>query len=403
MTVLATIFVISSVIQVDAGGNVRSLRDAITRARAHDTIVVFAGTYNERASIVIDKPLTILGRPNAVLRGAGDHPLVIVRADSVTLRYLTLRNVQRSDTEDLAAVLLDSVSACVISDNVVEDAFFGIYAAGTTDCVISGNRVTGSGSGEQRNGNAIHMWSSRRLVVRGNTVEQYRDGIYMEFVTDSRIERNMSRRNRRFGLHFMFSHDCEYRDNTFRENGAGVAVMYTKRVAMTGNRFLRNQGPAAYGLVLKDITDSEIDGNTFQENSTALHMDGAARVRVTGNTFDNNGWAVRLLANAVATTLERNTFVRNAFDLATNSRLTSGTIRGNYWDSYTGYDLDRDGFGDVPHRPVRLFSLVVEQNPPALALQGSFLTMLIDFAERAFPVLTPGGLSDEAPRMRAGS
>ena len=34
----------------------------------------------------------------------------------------------------------------------------------------------------------------------------------------------------------------------------------------------------------------------------------------------------------------------------------------NYWSNYTGYDLDKNGIGDVPYRPVKLFSYIVNQN-----------------------------------------
>ena len=79
--------------------------------------------------------------------------------------------------------------------------------------------------------------------------------------------------------------------NVLRRNGAGVAVMYTKRVEMTDNRFEDNWGSAAYGLLLKDITDSEIRGNTFVRNTVALYAEGVNRTTVEGNTFEANGWA----------------------------------------------------------------------------------------------------------------
>jgi len=70
-----------------------------------------------------------------------------------------------------------------------------------------------------------------------------------------------------------------------------------------------------------------------------------------------------------------------------------------YWDRYGGYDRDRDGVGDVPFRPVRLFSLVVEQNEPALVLQRSLLVSVLDLAEQVLPVLTPQNLVDERPSL----
>jgi len=65
------------------------------------------------------------------------------------------------------------------------------------------------------------------------------------------------------------------------------------------------------------------------------------------------------------------------------------------------YDLDRDGTGDVPHRPVRLFSLLVEKAPPGLVLLGSLFVNLIDTAERVMPVFTPDALVDQHPAMNA--
>ena len=53
----------------------------------------------------------------------------------------------------------------------------------------------------------------------------------------------------------------------------------------------------------------------------------------------------------------------------------------------------------MPFRPVRLFSLVVEQNEPALVLQRSLLVGLLDLAEAVFPVLTPAKLADADPSL----
>ncbi len=94
-----------------------------------------------------------------------------------------------------------------------------------------------------------------------------------------------------------------------------------------------------------------------------------------------------------------NDFARNTFDVATNSTSNPNRFVGNYWDRYRGYDLGRDGTGDVPFHPVRLFSLLVEQSPPALLLVRSPLAAILDAAEEAFPTLTPEALVDAAPRM----
>jgi nitrous oxidase accessory protein len=73
---------------------------------------------------------------------------------------------------------------------------------------------------------------------------------------------------------------------------------------------------------------------------------------------------------------------------------------GNWWQAYRGWDLDHDGRGDVPHHPVRLFSLLVARSEPALMLQRTLFVRLLDAAERAIPVLTPDQVVDPRPLMR---
>jgi nitrous oxidase accessory protein len=168
---------------------------------------------------------------------------------------------------------------------------------------------------------------------------------------------------------------------------------------MTDNRFERNWGSAAYGLLLKDISDATVRGNRFAENTVGLYLEDSNRNAIQGNRFQANGWAVKVLANATDNRFTGNSFEGNSFDVSTNSRTASSSFDGNWWDHYRGYDLDRDGVGDVPYRPVRLFSLVVEQHEPALILLRSLFVELLDGAERLLPILTPDALTDRRPLM----
>src|SRR6185436_19311046 len=111
------------------------------------------------------------------------------------------------------------------------------------------------------------------------------------------IRGNLSENNIRYGLHFMFSNDDRYLQNIFRNNGAGVAVMYSKRVRMEGNQFVRNWGPSSYGILLKDISDSYIGHNSFLKNSVALHLEGTSRIEIENNVFRENGWAIKVQAS----------------------------------------------------------------------------------------------------------
>ena len=376
-----------------------SITQAVAQARPGDRVLVTAGVYRE-PTIVVDRRVVLEGEPGAVLDGGNATHILRIAADSVTVRRLTFRNVTLSHVEDRAAIQAGEVTACRVEANRFERAFFGIYLAGSTGCVIADNTLVGPGGSEDVTGNGIHLWTATGTEIRGNRISGHRDGIYLEFAHATRVTGNESNGNGRYGLHFMTSDDCVYARNTFRGNQAGVAVMYTKRVTMVGNEFADNWGPSSFGLLLKEIYDSRLDSNRFHRNTTALLADGATRLSASGNAFADNGWAVKLMASTEAAEFRGNEFLRNTFDVATNSRESSTTFAGNYWDEYRGYDLDRDGTGDVPHRPVRLFSLIVERHEPTMLLLRSPMVALLDRAERILPSLTPGLLADREPRMR---
>jgi len=377
----------------------RSIAERIASAAPGERIDLPAGTYRE-PTIVIDKPLELRGDGNAIVDGEGERTLIVVRSDDVTVRGLVLRNVGTSYLEDRAAIRVENASGCRILDNRIEDAFFAIYLAKSRDCLVQGNRIRAHAVREANSGNGIHLWYSNGITIRDNVIRGHRDGIYFEFAKRSRVEDNVSEQNVRYGMHFMFSDSSAYRRNVFRDNGAGVAVMYTAHVDMEDNRFQDNWGSATFGLLLKDIRDATITGNRFERNSVALYAEGSNRIRVARNAFTENGWAVKLMSNSVDDHFEANDFIGNTFDVATNSRRSESDFHGNYWDAYRGYDLDRDGTGDVPFRPVRLFSLIVERNEPSLILLRSFLVALLDAAEAVVPALTPDALVDATPAMQ---
>ena len=384
---------------VSPTGAVRTIGEAIRNAPPGARIVVQAGVYRE-PTIVVTHPVTIVGEPGAVLDGEEERQIMTVQADDVTIRGLEFRRVGTSHIEDRAAIKVQDATNCVIEDNRIEDAFFGIYLARVDRCRISRNRLHARKGRESASGNGIHLWTSTHVTIDANEITGHRDGIYLEFVHESDVRDNVSENNLRYGMHFMYSDDCRYVRNTFRRNGAGVAVMYTKRVVMTDNRFEDNWGSASYGLLLKEILEPELTGNRFARNSVGLLIDGVTRLRATQNQFIENGWAVKLLASAQDGRFTGNEFLRNSFDVATNSRETTTSFAGNYWDDYEGYDLDRDGTGDVPHHPVKLFSLLIAQNEPMLITLRSPFVTLLDLAERALPSITPETLVDASPSMR---
>jgi nitrous oxidase accessory protein len=389
----------AGIIRVGAGEKYSSVQAALHAVSDGDTIYVEKGLYREK-NITISKSVTMIGIGYPVFDGELKYEILSVRSDRVKVSGIKFIHSGFSSMEDIAAIKIYSRRDVVIENNILEDAFFGIYVQAGTHCTVKGNLITAYPRIEQQSGNGIHCWKCDSMLIEGNRISRHRDGIYFEFVTNSMISQNVSANNLRYGLHFMFSHHDSYVSNTFKNNGAGVSVMFTHGVKMLNNLFDDNWGDGSYGLLLKEISDSYIKGNQFLSNTTAIYMEGASRVQISGNIFKANGWALKIQASCMDVNVTGNNFESNSFDIGTNGSLVLNSFDRNYWDKYEGYDIDRNHIGDVPYHPVSLFSMIVEKNPTAMMLFRSFMSDLLDKSEKVIPSITPENLKDNYPYMK---
>lgn len=387
------------IITAGAGQAVATLKQAVNIARDGDTILLKNGVYKE-GNVIIAKSITLVGENNTILDGQNKTELLTISGKNITVKQIQLRNAGYSALNDFAAIKVIDAYNVLLEANTLFNSYFAIHVSNTSYCTIRNNRILGNPKSEQLTGNGIHLWKCNHALIENNQVAGHRDGIYFEFVTESVIRKNLSSKNIRYGLHFMFSHNDHYVQNTFRENGAGVAVMYSKKVRMEQNHFEENWGPSAYGILLKEITDSYIGNNIFLKNTVGIYMEGSSRMEIQKNAFRNNGWAIKVQASCDDNSFHHNNFHGNSFDVATNGTMVLNKFYNNYWDKYEGYDINKDGVGDVPYHPVSIYAMIVEQNPNTLILMRSFMVSLLDKAEKAIPSLTPENLKDETPLMK---
>ncbi|MBL0359166.1 MAG: nitrous oxide reductase family maturation protein NosD [Chitinophagaceae bacterium] len=389
----------AGIIKVGRQQPFQTITAAVSVAKNGDTVLVDKGIYFEK-NLVISKQIVLKGIGHPVLDAEKKYENISIKADNVTVDGFLLQHTGVSSMIDYAAIKIYNTHNISIINNIINDAFFGIYSQYGIHCLIKNNVLTATAKNEQESGNGIHCWKSDSIQIIGNTISGHRDGIYFEFVTNSVIWRNNSFKNLRYGLHFMFSNDDAYITNIFENNGAGVAVMFSRGVKMFNNYFKENWGDAAYGILLKEINDSYIENNHFEKNTSAIYAEGANRILIKKNIFKNNGWAFKIQASCMDVTLEENNFLGNTFDVGTNGSLVLNKFTHNYWDKYEGYDLNRDHIGDVPYRPVSMYSMIVERNPPAMILYHSMIMALMDKSEKVIPSLTPENLKDEHPLMK---
>lgn len=403
---LSTIFIFLSflatsakTIRVGKGMEQTTIKGALQIANHGDTILVGQGVYKEQ-NIIIDKSVYLKGIGLPELHGEDKYENLTIKVNFVVVEGFHFTHAGKSSYNDLAALKIIGSRDILIRNNRFTNSFFGIYCQNANRVVIAGNILHSNAKDEITSANGIHCWKSDNLKIIQNTISGHRDGIYFEFVTGTTIEGNNSFNNVRYGLHFMFSSHNLYKSNIFRDNGAGVAVMYSNNVTMQRNTFSDNWGNAAYGILMKDIIDSDVEGNIFTRNTVGIYLEGSNRINMKANRFDDNGWAIKMQASCTDNLITKNNFTSNTFDVATNGSLVLNIFKGNYWERYEGYDLNRDGTGDIPYRPVSLYSMIVERNPATLMLFRSFMVDLMDKAERIIPGMTPEDLKDDEPRMK---
>ena len=394
-----SVYVKGAILEVCPNCSYTDIQTAIDAAAPGDQLFIKGGTYQVN-DLQITKSLHIKGVDWPVLDGGQKGQILTIQADDIVIEGLQIQNVGTSYTEDRAGIRLSKSKRFSIRNNRLLNTFFGIYLAYCKEGEILNNVVAGEAKQEMSSGNAIHLWYCQKVRIENNKVRRHRDGIYFEFVDDSHIKDNLSEDNLRYGLHFMFSNRDDYFHNTFKRNGAGVAVMFSKKINMWENTFAHNWGRAAYGLLLKEIYDAEIKNNTFIENTIGIYVEGSTRVNYQRNQFERNGWAIKISGGCLDNTVSANNFIANTFDLSIASQVNNNSFDGNFWSDYSGYDLNRDGIGDVPYRPVKLFNYVVHQTPEAIILLRSLFVDIINFSEKVSPVFTPANVLDNQPAMR---
>ncbi|TGL86916.1 nitrous oxide reductase family maturation protein NosD [Leptospira congkakensis] len=386
-------------ISVCTNCTINSVKQAISLSHNGDTIKIQPGIYKE-GFIPITKSISIFGEEGVVIDGLKQKHVFGIYSNGVHIQNLKITGSGISDLTEFAGVYAEKVNRCHFENLILEDNVYGFYLAETTDCTLKNNISIGNAENEVLGGNGIHLWSSSHNKIIGNKLKKHRDGIYLEFSEHLEIDGNEAKENIRYGMHFMFSSKNKFSRNVFKNNSAGVAVMYSKNNIMEENQFMDNWGESSNGILLKDIADSALTKNRFEGNTIAVFADGINNINFQNNDFINNGWGIKILGNTDYNKIIDNNFIKNVFDVSTNTKSTTNEFKNNYWDHYEGYDLNKDQIGDVPHKTIHFFGYWIAVYPFLMVLYESPVVLFLQGIEKAFPIVTPIEFEDQHPRMK---
>jgi nitrous oxidase accessory protein len=369
-------------------------------------IALRPGVY--RGDLEVRRPLVLRGQPGVTLEGTGTTTVLTIDASDVTVEGILVRHSGRRSTTEDAAIKAKGERVRV-RDVHIEDALFGATLGACHHCELERVQVDGARDASELMGDAIKLWEADDSVVRGCRVDGSRD-VVVWYTRRALVEDNVIRHGR-YGTHFMYAHDAVARRNRLEDDVVGIFVMYSLRLDVEDNVLAGARGPAGMGIGFKESDAVHVHGNWLVANTTGTYLDYSPRTRdpdqaVTfdGNVFALNDVALRLHSIEKGVVLHGNDFRGNGetVEVDGGGDALGCDVRGNHFDGYEGYDLDRDGVGDVPHRVSALSSELGDEHPALRFFAGTTAMHLVDAIARAVPVFDRRTLlTDPAPLMNA--
>lgn len=355
-----------------------------------------------RGDLVIRRSLTLRGREGAVLEGTGTGSVVTIEAHDVTVEDLSVRRSGRKHTAEDAGIKATGERIRIARVDVSE-TLFGVSLQACRSCVLERARITGYDDDTELRGDGIKLWESHDSTVRGCHVSRSRD-LVVWYTRRATLEDNVVERSR-YGSHFMYAHDAVVRRSQFRGNVVGIFVMYSMRMHVEDNVLAGAHGPAGVGIGFKDSDAIEVRRNWMVANTTGTYLDNTPRspadpVTFQGNVLALNDVALRLHGSEKGLRLHGNDFRDDAtvIEIDGGGDALGVDVRGNHFSDYEGYDLDRDGIGDVAYEVKALSSELTESRPSLKFFHGTAAMGVIDAVAHAVPVLSARALLvDPAP------
>ncbi|MBZ0272851.1 nitrous oxide reductase family maturation protein NosD [bacterium] len=381
------------------------LAAAIADSAPGDALCLSPGVY--AGPIDVNRTISIWGPRDAVVTMRGTGSTVRLSADGAKLLGFTVDGSGgRYDLQD-AAVLVHANDA-VVDGLEIRNALFGLIVEKSNRVRIINNRVRGTDEAQLGlRGDAVRVWETRDSFIENNVITHSRDMVIWYSA------RNLIRGNTvtggRYGTHFMYSHGNRIEGNRYVGNVVGIFLMYSRDIMLTHNVLADSAGAAGIGLGMKESGNLTCVNNVFAHNTVGVYMDNSPYVVGDRNVFRDNVLRLSNTAIVFHASPANNRFERNSLrDNHEQVRVDGGgnarnvVFLENDYDDYAGYDLDRDGFGDISYEQRRLSTTMISLHPNLAFFRGSLALSMLDAASRVLPLYNPETtFTDPRPRMKA--
>lgn len=378
-----------SVHNIDTGIDYATIQEAInadSTLNGH-TIRVDAGVYYE--SVVVNKSLSLIGESkfDTVIDGIGISNVVRIEADNVNITGFTIRN------GEFSGIHVSNSRGNNVSCNILRDNYNGIYLKNSSDNIFEGNYISSSeykceyglhiiGSWRNfisdnnisANGNGIHLVNSNNSVIFSNEISSNNlNGIFLSDSYYNNVTVNMICFNEGKGIRLRESQNNVVSDNKISNNTYGLDFYSANNNTLFNNNvshneygiWLFNSGNNSFsrvnasfnsehGSILINSCGNVFSYSNFSGNKNGIHVENSNDNLILGNELSSNSEYGLRLWNSSLNVIVHNNFIENSINVeqprnSSFSNLWDNGIDGNFWSDYTGFDVDKNGIGDVPY------------------------------------------------------
>lgn len=370
------------------------LQEAIDNAKDGAILNLSAGIYE--GNIVINKPLTIIGKEDGVIiKGDGNGTVVQILSSYVTFKNMTVINSgSRHDRLD-TGILVKEVKHIEISDNIIKDCLFGIDLQVVSNSIVNNNYIQSKDFELGLRGDGLRVWYSNDNVISNNEIYKSRDMVVW-YSHGNLIENNKGTYGR-YALHFMHAGKNIIRNNLYELNSVGIFFMFSRDSIVENNTVKSSLGNTGMGLGLKEVDGFIIKGNTIIYNARGFYIDRSPYQPDSSNTIEGNHIlynteAMRFHSMNKNNQIVNNRFLGNIEDIINDtpgSSINDNNFESNYWDNYEGFDKDQNGIGDSSHKLYQYADKLWLYNPSVKYFYGSPVISLLNFLAKLAPFSEP--------------
>ncbi|MBX9836561.1 MAG: nitrous oxide reductase family maturation protein NosD [Burkholderiaceae bacterium] len=387
--------VVAATVTVQPGQNIQA---AIAAAAAGDVVQVQRGFY--RANLLIDKALTLRGIDRPTLSGGMVGDTIRVTAPDVVIEGLIVRDSGSNLRDQNSGIYLyPGAHRAVVQNCDLTYNLFGLWIEKVTDARIEGNLITGKREFDSaQRGNGIQLYNTKGAKILNNNISFVRDALYVD-VSHHAIFRGNKLHHSRYGTHYMTSYYNVWEDNETYYNRGGLALMEVRDQVVRNNRAWGNSD---HGIMLRSVQDSVVEGNIVAGNNRGFFIYDVEYAVLKNNLVVDNVVGVHLSAGSTRNVVEDNDFIGNREQVRYVGARDEpwGQERGNHWSNYLGWDRDGNGIGDVRYEANDMVDRLSWRYPSMKLLLASPAVQALRLVGQQFPILRVPSVIDPKPHMQ---